>query len=69
MCACVCACVPHMNEGGCPTYFYRDPTISIHAYDRYGSHTFKNVNEKGEAVYVKYHFKTDQARKGHGSPL
>ena len=26
----------------------------------YGSHTFKNVNEKGEAVYVKYHFKTDQ---------
>ncbi len=26
----------------------------------YGSHTFKNVNEKGEAFYVKYHFKTDQ---------
>lgn len=26
----------------------------------YGSHTFKNVNEKGDAVYVKYHFKTDQ---------
>jgi catalase len=26
----------------------------------YGSHTFKNVNESGEAVYVKYHFKTDQ---------
>jgi catalase len=26
----------------------------------YGSHTFKNVNEKGEAVWVKYHFKTDQ---------
>ena len=26
----------------------------------YGSHTFKNVNAKGEAVYVKYHFKTDQ---------
>jgi len=26
----------------------------------YGSHTFKNVNSKGEAVYVKYHFKTDQ---------
>lgn len=26
----------------------------------YGSHTFKNVNENGEAVYVKYHFKTDQ---------
>jgi catalase len=26
----------------------------------YGSHTFKNVNVKGEAVYVKYHWKTDQ---------
>jgi catalase len=26
----------------------------------YGSHTFKNVNARGEAVYVKYHFKTDQ---------
>eukprot|EP00979_Chaetoceros_neogracilis_P009591 scaffold2189_cov234-Chaetoceros_neogracile.AAC.11 len=26
----------------------------------YGSHTFKNVNAQGEAVYVKYHFKTDQ---------
>ena len=26
----------------------------------YGSHTFKNVNSKGEPYYVKYHFKTDQ---------
>jgi catalase len=26
----------------------------------YGSHTFKNVNARGEPVYVKYHFKTDQ---------
>uniref|UniRef100_K3X6S3 Catalase n=1 Tax=Globisporangium ultimum (strain ATCC 200006 / CBS 805.95 / DAOM BR144) TaxID=431595 RepID=K3X6S3_GLOUD len=26
----------------------------------YGSHTFTNVNAKGEVVYVKYHFKTDQ---------
>lgn len=26
----------------------------------YGSHTFKNVNDKGEAFYVKYHLKTDQ---------
>ncbi|KAF4318289.1 hypothetical protein BBO99_00006408 [Phytophthora kernoviae] len=26
----------------------------------YGSHTFANVNAKGEVVYVKYHFKTDQ---------
>ena len=26
----------------------------------YGSHTFKNVNQNGQAVYVKYHLKTDQ---------
>lgn len=26
----------------------------------YGSHTFKSVNASGEAVWVKYHFKTDQ---------
>jgi len=26
----------------------------------YGSHTFKNVNSRGEPCYVKYHFKTDQ---------
>lgn len=26
----------------------------------YGSHTFKNVNAKGEPCYVKYHLKTDQ---------
>ena len=26
----------------------------------YGSHTFKTVNEEGEAFYVKWHFKTDQ---------
>lgn len=26
----------------------------------YGSHTFKWVNAKGEAVWIKYHFKTEQ---------
>ncbi|KAI9910990.1 hypothetical protein PsorP6_010890 [Peronosclerospora sorghi] len=26
----------------------------------YGSHTFANVNAKGEVTYVKYHLKTDQ---------
>ncbi|MCM3670189.1 catalase KatA [Mesobacillus maritimus] len=29
----------------------------------YGSHTFKWVNEDGDAVWVKYHFKTDQGVK------
>ncbi len=29
----------------------------------YGSHTFKWVNEAGEAVWVKYHFKTEQGVK------
>ncbi|KAL5010218.1 hypothetical protein ScPMuIL_012523 [Solemya velum] len=29
----------------------------------YGSHTFKMVNAKGEAVYCKFHYKTDQGIK------
>lgn len=29
----------------------------------YGSHTFKMVNESGEACYVKFHLKTDQGIK------
>ncbi|CAH1798535.1 unnamed protein product [Owenia fusiformis] len=29
----------------------------------YGSHTFKLVNDAGEAVYTKFHFKTDQGIK------
>lgn len=29
----------------------------------YGSHTFKTVNDKGEAFYVKFHFKTAQGIK------
>ncbi|KAK6638501.1 hypothetical protein RUM43_006768 [Polyplax serrata] len=29
----------------------------------YGSHTFKLVNDKGEAVYCKFHLKTDQGIK------
>eukprot|EP00731_Ephydatia_muelleri_P022009 Em0014g600a len=29
----------------------------------YGSHTFKLVNKAGEAVYCKFHFKTDQGIK------
>jgi len=28
--------------------------------DGFGSHTFKFVNDSGKAVYVKFHFKTDQ---------
>ncbi|KAG5188134.1 catalase-like domain-containing protein [Tribonema minus] len=31
--------------------------------DGFGSHTFKNVNSKGEAFFVKYHFRTDQGVK------
>lgn len=29
----------------------------------FGSHTFKWVNKEGEAVWVKYHFKTEQGVK------
>ena len=31
--------------------------------DGFGSHTFQWVNAKGEAFWVKYHFKTDQGIK------
>ena len=37
--------------------------MKIYYFDRYGSHTFKMVNQKGEAVYVKFHMKTDQGIK------
>ena len=30
---------------------------------RYGSHTFKMVNGAGEAVYCKFHYKTDQGHR------
>ena len=30
---------------------------------RYGSHTFKLVNSEGEAVYCKFHYKSDQGIK------
>lgn len=33
----------------------------------YGSHTFKLVNDKGEAVYCKFHYKTDQGIKNLSS--
>ncbi|EQD78797.1 Catalase related subgroup domain protein [mine drainage metagenome] len=29
----------------------------------YGGHTFKWVNENGDVVWVKYHFKTDSKIK------
>jgi catalase len=33
---------------------------SLRRMDGFGSHTFQWVNEAGEGVWVKYHFKTDQ---------
>ncbi len=33
----------------------------------YGSHTFKWINQDGEAVWVKYHFKTEQGIKNLSS--
>ena len=32
-------------------------------FPRYGSHTFKMVNDDNEAVYCKFHYKTDQGIK------
>ncbi|WAA12246.1 catalase [Fervidibacillus halotolerans] len=47
------------------TYLFGDRGIPLtwRHMNGYGSHTFKWVNEKGEAVWIKYHFKTDQGLK------
>ena len=37
--------------------------ILIRPCSRYGSHTFKLVNSEGEAVYCKFHYKSDQGIK------
>ncbi|KAF1323229.1 Peroxisomal catalase, partial [Globisporangium splendens] len=44
------------------THLYSDRGIpnGYRFMNGYGSHAFTNVNAQGEAVYVKYHFKTDQ---------
>ncbi len=44
------------------TILYSDRGIpySYRHMNGYSGHTFKWVNEKGEAVWIKYHFKTDQ---------
>ncbi|GIN85969.1 vegetative catalase [Heyndrickxia sporothermodurans] len=44
-----------MSDRGIPATFRH-----MHGY---GSHTFKWVNEEGEGVWVKYHFKTEQGVK------
>lgn len=47
------------------TYLMGDRGIpaTLRHMNGYGSHTFKWVNEDGEAVWVKYHFKTEQGVK------
>ena len=35
----------------------------------FGSHTFKWVNAEGQAVWVKYHFKTEQGIKNMTTEL
>ena len=47
------------------TYLMGDRGIpaTLRHMNGYGSHTFKWVNEDGEAVWVKYHFKTEQGIK------
>lgn len=41
----------------------RGTPFSYRHMNGYGSHTFKMVNATGEAVYCKFHFKTDQGIK------
>lgn len=47
------------------TYLMGDRGIpaTLRHMNGYGSHTFKWVNREGEAVWVKYHFKTEQGVK------
>lgn len=47
------------------TWLFGDRGIpySYRHMDGFGSHTFQWMNEKGEAFWVKYHFKTDQGIK------
>ena len=47
------------------TWLYGDRGIpaSFRQMDGFGGHTFQWVNAKGEAFWVKYHFKTDQGIK------
>ena len=47
------------------SFLYSDRGIpaSYREMNGYGSHTFKFVNENGEAVYTKLHFKTKQGIK------
>ena len=47
------------------TWLYGDRGIpaSFRHMDGFGSHTFQWMNAKGEAFWVKYHFKTDQGIK------
>ncbi|WHY02958.1 catalase KatA [Neobacillus sp. DY30] len=47
------------------TYLMGDRGIpaTLRHMNGYGSHTFKWVNAQGEAVWVKYHFKTEQGVK------
>jgi len=47
------------------TWLFGDRGIpySYRNMDGFGSHTFQWVNAKGEAFWVKYHFKTDQGIK------
>lgn len=37
--------------------------MQFYDFNSYGSHTYKLVNDKGEAHYVKFHFKTAQGIK------
>lgn len=48
------------------TYLHSDRGIpaTLRHMNGYGSHTYKWVNEEGEAFWVKYHFVSDQGVKG-----
>jgi catalase len=53
------------------TYLMGDRGIpaTLRHMNGYGSHTFKWVNAEGEAVWVKYHFKTEQSVKNMSNEI
>lgn len=56
---------PETTHQVCFLYSDRGIPASYREMNGYGSHTFKLVNEAGEAVYTKFHLKTKQGIRCH----
>lgn len=56
---------PETTHQVCFLYSDRGIPASYREMNGYGSHTFKLVNDAGEAVYTKFHLKTKQGIRCH----